>query len=334
MSRSLVILVFAAGGLVFGGCGRPAVRQAGGQPAQVRVGFFANLTHAQAIMAVDSGELASALAPAKLVTRVFNAGPSEIEALLAGEIDIGYIGPGPAINGYVRTGGRGIRIIAGASANGVLIVARKDAGISSPADLRGKRLATPQFGNTQDISARRYLLAVLKQEGTGNIVPVPNAELRGMMLRKQIDAAWAPEPWGTLLVLDPEVQAVPLAREHELKELWPDGTMTLAVVITTPRFLESHPGAVAKFLEVHRNWTRRLGVERDKHLPRLGKALADLTGRALPDEVLRSALGNVRFTDDPLPRTLENMALWAWELGFLRSRPDLTGLVVRTGEAG
>lgn len=284
-------------------------------------------------MGVASGEFAAAIAPTRFSTRVFNAGPAEIEALLAGEIDIGYIGPGPAINGHVRTGGKGIRIVSGASADGVLIVARRDAGISSAAGLAGRRIATPQFGNTQDISARRYLTAVLKQQDTRNIIPVPNAELRGMMLRGQIDAAWAPEPWGTLLAMDPEVRAVPLAREHEIRELWPDGTLTLAVVITTPRFLEAHGDVVARLLEVHRSWTRRLRDETDRHLPQLYKALADLTGKALPEDVLRSALRNVRFTDDPLPRTLESMATWASDLGFLRSRADITGLVVPAGGA-
>src|SRR5207249_4800161 len=125
-------------------------------------------THAQAVLGVASGDFANAVAPAKVTTKVFNAGPSLVEALLTKNLDIGYVGPGPALNAHVRTHGEGIRVISGAAANGVLIVARKDSGINTLADLKGKRVATPQHGNTQDISARHYLVAELKQSDANN----------------------------------------------------------------------------------------------------------------------------------------------------------------------
>src|SRR5262245_8008586 len=114
---------------------------------ELRLGYFANATHAQAVLGVDSGDFARAISPAELKTKVFNAGPSLIEALFAEEVDIGYVGPGPALSAYARSHGEGARVISGVAANGVVIVARKDSGINSTRDLLGKRLATPQKGN-------------------------------------------------------------------------------------------------------------------------------------------------------------------------------------------
>src|SRR5687767_13397062 len=118
--------------------------------SELRIGYFANVTHAQGVLGVSSGEFAAAIAPAKLSAKVFNAGPSLIEALFAGEVDIGYVGPGPVLSAHTRSRGEGIRIISGAAANGVLIVARKNSAITALADLKGKKIATPQHGNTQD----------------------------------------------------------------------------------------------------------------------------------------------------------------------------------------
>jgi NitT/TauT family transport system substrate-binding protein len=321
MTMRIGLMVTLLGGLALTGCKKqpPA---AGSAPAEVRLGYFANLTHAQAVLGVDSGELAQSIAPAKLSTKIFNAGPSLVEALFAREIDIGYIGPGPAINAHVRSAGQGVRLIAGASANGVLIVARKDSGIQSLADLKGRTVATPQLANTQDIAARHYLIHVLKQQDAKNVLPLANAEQLGMMKRGQIDASWAVEPWGSLLVSQADARVI--AREHEL---WPDGQVTLAVVITTPKFLAEHPQTVRRVLQVHQRWTARLAQDPQRHVAALGAALYKITGRSLPEGVLPAAISNVRFTDDPLEQTLVTMANWTHELGFARQKPDLAGLV-------
>src|SRR5688500_12433130 len=219
-----------------GGAGGPP-------PAEVRLGYFGNVTHAQAVLGAASGEFASSVAPAKFSTKVFNAGPSLIEALFANEIDIGYVGPSPVLSAHDKSKGQGVRVVAGAAANGVLVVARKDSGINKPEDLKGKRIATPQHGNTQDVAARHYLVSVLKQPDTNNVIPVANAEQASMMDRGQIDAAWAPEPWGSRLVI--ESGATLVAQE---KDLWPSKRFVLTVVVTTPEFLAKHPDSVRKVL--------------------------------------------------------------------------------------
>jgi NitT/TauT family transport system substrate-binding protein len=292
------------------------------QPVKaVRLGYFANLTHAQAVLGVSSGEFAKAIGPTTLKTQVFNAGPSLIEALLAGEIDIGYVGPGPALNAQERTHGKGIRVIAGAAANGVLIVVSDASGIKSMDDLKGKRLATPQHGNTQDIAARHFVTSILKQPDASNVIPIANAEQVGMMTRNQIDAAWAPEPWGSVLLAQAGAHVV-----GEEKDLWPDKEFTLTVVITTPEFLADHPDIVEKTLRVHRSWTQRLQQDPKSCETPLGDALFGLTGKRLPAGILPSALARVKFTDEPLKQTFSTLGQWSYELQFEKQPPDLSGL--------
>src|SRR5438105_669671 len=231
MLKPLVILLLLSAG-VLSFLGLRGRQQTSAPPPEVRIGYFANLSHAQAVLGVSSGEFERAIAPAKLSTKVFNAGPSLIEALFAGEIDIGYVGPGPALNAHSKGRGQKIRVIAGAAANGVLIVARKDAGINSIQELAGKRVATPQMGNTQDISAKHYLMQELKQKDLNNVLPIANTEQSTLMARKEIDAAWAPEPWGSRLIVEGHGKL--LGQE---KDLWPNKKFSLTLVVTTPDFL-------------------------------------------------------------------------------------------------
>jgi NitT/TauT family transport system substrate-binding protein len=288
----------------------------------VRLGYFANLTHAQAVLGVSSGEFEAALKPSKLTTRIFNAGPSLIEALNSGDLDIGYVGPGPVLAIHQKSHGEAVCVIAGAAANGVVIVAGKDSGISSLADLKGRKLATPQLGNTQDISAKHYLWSKLKQDNVDNVLPVANTEQLQLLAQGKIDAAWAPEPWGSRLIVEAGGKLI-----AEEKDNWPDKQFTLTLVVTTPKFLKEHPDVVAKVLQVHTQWTRRLNADPLKYQSQLGDALAALTGKKLPPGVIEQALPRVKFTDEPLENTLTTMAAWAYDLKVINQPPKLDGLV-------
>lgn len=299
-----------------------------GQPEAlqpVRIGYFANLTHAQAILGVASGEFAKAIAPAQLDTKVFNAGPSLMEALLAGEIDVGYVGPGPALNAYTRTRGQGVRIVAGAAANGVVIVARDGSSIRKMEDLKGKRIATPQLGNTQDISARHYLTAVLGQADTDNVLPIANAEQSSLMTRGEIDAAWVPEPWGARLVAEAHGRIV-----GEEKDLWPSGRFGLTLVVTTPEFLAGRRDAMRQVLAVHHSWTQRLAADPRRYVPDLSAALASLTGKPMAESLLADAILRVTFDDDPLEESLVTIARWSHELHYMKDPPQVDGMVDRS----
>lgn len=288
---------------------------------ELRLGYFANVSHAPAMLGVHSGDFAKAIAPARLSHRLFNAGPALVEALFAGELDVGYIGPGPVINAFVKSRGTGVRVIAGVSSNGVVIVARDGSNIRTMADLKDRRVSTPQLGNTQDISARHYLLKTLGQADVNNVLPIPNAEQIGLMTRGEIDAAWVPEPWGARLVA--EAGATIIAEE---KDLWPEKEFTLAVVATTPEFLSRHPELVRKLLTAHVEWTARLNSEPDRCAAIFNEAMKAETGKSMEPEVLRASISRTRYTVRPLEATFKTYATWSYEVGFSREPADLTGL--------
>jgi NitT/TauT family transport system substrate-binding protein len=315
----LILLLTALCGI--GGCSKAG---AGGPPpplAEVRLAYFANVTHAQAVLGVYSGDFQNALGPIKLKTKVFNAGPELMQALNAGEVDIAYVGPGPVISAQANSNGTAVCVLSGAAANGVAIVARRDSGITSLKDLAGKRIATPQLGNTQDVSARHFITAVLGQSNANNVLPIPNSQQAGMMLRGKIDAAWVPEPWASRLISD--AGAVLIGEE---KDLWPGGRFALTVVVTTPRFLAAHPDVLQKMLAVHHQWTTRLQENPHAYSDQLNAALAALTGMKLPASVLQSAIDRTQFTDDPLEQTFMIMGQWSADLKFIPAAPALTGL--------
>jgi NitT/TauT family transport system substrate-binding protein len=321
-----LILIAALASLV--GCDRGSAgggsdaSQASAPLAEVRLGYFANLTHAQAVLGVASGDFQKALGAIQLQTKVFNAGPELIQALNAGAVDIGYVGPGPVLAAYANSHGESVRVLSGAAANGVVIVARQGSGIHSLRDLQGRQILTPQLGNTQDVSARHYVTAILGQSDSANVKGVPNSQQAGLFARGTVDAAWVPEPWGARLVDQTGAELI-----GEEKDLWPDHEFALTVIITTPEFLAAHPEVVEKILEVHHSWTVRLDADPERYAEQLNGALSDLSkSKPLPATVVREALGRIRFTDDPLPATFATMGQWSADLGFTKQAPNLTGL--------
>ncbi|MEN9358808.1 MAG: hypothetical protein RL095_343 [Verrucomicrobiota bacterium] len=300
---------------------RPAQDSAPELPV-LKLGYFANLSHAQAVLGVQSGAFAQALAPCRLETKIFNAGPSLIEALNAGEIDVGYVGPGPALNAWIKSKGQGLRVISGAAANGVVLVVSSQSGITRLEQLKGCRLATPQLGNTQDIAARHFLKFELKQDRLDNILPIPNAEQLKMMERGQIDAAWSPEPWATRLVQ--EAGGKVLCQE---KDLWTAKEFSLTVVITRPEFLAAHPKEIAALLKQHTRLTTELNSQPEKLSPALAAEISRLSGKTIPEKLVGEALKRVKFTNDPMPESLKIQAEHAFQLGLYKEAGELKGLV-------
>ena len=323
---TLSLLTFGVLTILQTGCSKSSTdssaTSAAGSAVDVRLGFFPNLTHAQAVMGIASGDFEKAVAPGTFTFRPFNAGPSLIEALFNHQIDVGYVGPGPVISAWTRSHGQAIRVISGAADGGVIIVARQGSNIHSMTDLAGKRVATPQKGNTQDIAARHYMTAVLHASDTSNVLPIANSDQAALMSRGDIDAAWDPEPWGTLLMKKTGATLV-----GEEKDLWPAKDFSLTVVVTSPEFLAAHPDIVAAVLQVNHNWTTKLAEHPDRYVDPLDTELAKLTGKKMPLGVTAEALSRIHFSDTVVPGTFESNAQWATELGFSRTTPDLTGLV-------
>jgi NitT/TauT family transport system substrate-binding protein len=296
-------------------------------PVVVRVGYFPNITHAQAVIGMADGTYQKALgAQATLDAKVFNAGPSAIEAMFAGQLDISYIGPNPAINGWVKSKGEALQIIAGATSGGAVLVVREGSGIESNADFRGKRIASPQLGNTQDVALRAWLMAqgfTLKDKGGATeVVPVSNPDILTLFLKKEIDAAWVPEPWGARLVREANGRIF-----LDERELWPEGQFVVAHVIVSRKFLQAHPDLVKRFLTAHVELTQRINADPATAKQKLNQEIERLTGAALAQEVLDDAWSRQTVTWDPISSSLLRSAESAFELGFLgETHPDLDGI--------
>jgi NitT/TauT family transport system substrate-binding protein len=311
------------------GCGEPVSSAAGApeqEPESVRLGYFANVTHAQAVLGVANGTFQEALGAVKLKPLVFNAGPSAVEALFAGELDLAYIGPGPAATAFIRSHGEAVRVIAGAAANGVAIVVRKDAGIAKLEDLKGKLIATPQYGNTQDISARAFIKYTLhdksKQDGgTTDLQAIANAEQLGLFKQKQLDASWAPEPWAARLVQDGNCVLL-----EEERNLWPEKRFAITVLVVNKRFLDAHPRTVERLLRAHLKLTSALHVCQAAYIDALNNEFKRLLGKPLDRRVLSVALSHVEFTTDPLQASVQRFSDWSAELGMTSEKVDLKPL--------
>lgn len=278
----------------------PAHASTAATPDVVRIGYFANVTHAQALVGVARGDFARAFEGGPRVEfQTFNAGPSVIEAIFAGHLDIAYVGPSPTINGFMRSQGREVRVVAGSAANGVVIVVHKDSGITTMSQLRGRRIATPQLGNTQDMSAKAFVLQVLgttlrEKGGDTDVIPVANSDIEILFQKGQVDAAWVPEPWGARLVHQGTGRIL-----VEERELWPEGRFALTNVIVRKAFLDEHPALVKRFLEAHVRLTRELATSPADAQATIAAELKRLTTKAIPDAVLADSLARVEFTVDP-----------------------------------
>lgn len=301
-------------------------RKGQGARPPLRLGYFPNITHSQALIGVERGDFAKALEGDCLVEpRVFNAGPSAIEALFAGQLDIAYVGPNPAINGYVKSQGKALRIIAGATSGGAAFVVRKEAHIKVPKDLSGKTFASPQIGNTQDVALRAYLrrnnLTVVERGGDVRIVPTDNPQILDLFRLGQIDGAWLPEPWATRLIVEGSAEIF-----VDEGELWPSGDFVTAQVIASPQILQLRPSVVSKFLAAHVQITLWERTNTNEALRLVNNHITKLTGKPLPAPVIQGAWSRMRVTYDPIRSSLVANADAAFQAGFLKAAPQLDGI--------
>lgn len=293
----------------------------------IRVGAFPNITHPQAMIGKANGWFQKALGTnVEIEWKSFNAGPSAIEALFSGAIDMTYIGPNPAINGYVRSNGEALRIIAGATSGGAALVVRNDSGINHPQDFHGKRIASPQLGNTQDVALRAWLksngLKTRDRGGDVQVLPIANADQVTLFLKKEIEAAWAPEPWASRLVHEANGRIF-----LDERNLWPEGQFLTTELVVSAKFLRAHPDLVKRWLRAHVDLT----IWINDHIPESKKILNEQiqteTGRALATAVLDDSFSRVQVTYHPLHVPLQRAAQLAFEAGFLgRQMPDLSRL--------
>src|SRR6476661_2067520 len=306
------------------------VAQTNSDTKTIRIGYFPNINHAQAVIGLNNGDFQKILGNnTKVETIVFNAGPSAVEALLANRIDATYIGPNPTINGYVASGGKDIRVISGVSSGGASFVVRNDAGIQSVKDLGGKKFASPELGNTQDISLRKYIVnngfKTVENGGNVTVVTTKPADIFTLLLKKQIDGAWVPEPWATRLVNEANGKIF-----VDERDLWPpQGKFVTANIIVRTDYLNQNPDVIKKLLEAHVNETLWINQNKEKAINDFNIELKKLTGKTIANNVLSNALTKLEFTYDPLKVSLFKDANDAYDLGLLakgKSKPDLSNI--------
>lgn len=275
-----------------------------GEPvSELRLGYFANVTHAPALVGLEEGLFEDALGDVEVTTQVFNAGPAAIEALSAGAIDATYIGPNPSINTFIQSGGESARIVAGAATGGAALVVRE--GIDDVADLEGTTLATPQLGNTQDVALRTWLADEGYETDTSGggdvqITPTENAQTLTLFQQGELDGAWLPEPWVSRLIVD--------AGAHVLideADLWEDGEFPTTVLLVRKEFLDQHPDVVADLLEGHAAAVQWITDNPADAPAVINGAIEAETGKPLADEVITRALEHVTFSVDPHADTFE-----------------------------
>jgi len=313
MKRVLALVVI---GLLFA---VPAVNAAPKEKVapKVRIGFFANVTHAPALVGQDQKFFEKYLKKDKTIAEfiAFNAGPTAIEAMKAGALDVTYIGPNPAINGFAGTRGTLLKIVSGSTSGGAELVVKPN--INSVTDLKGKKIASPQLGNTQDVALRAWL----KEQGlstsiTGGgdvtVIPTENAQTLALFQKGDLDGAWLPEPWSTRLVT--EAGAKVFLNE---KTLWKKGQFVTTQIIVNSDFLKKYPGTIRSILNGHLDSLNYIAKDAVKSKDAVQRQIEKVTGKRLPDAVLDRAWTNLTFTADPISQSLRKSADDAVEVGLL-----------------
>jgi NitT/TauT family transport system substrate-binding protein len=322
--RLAAALLITATAVSLAGCGSDdADASSSGKPVTLRLGYFPNLTHATAIVGVEDGHFAKALGKNKLKTQTFNAGPEATQALLSGALDATYIGPGPSTNAYAKSGGEAVRVISGATSGGAALVVKPE--ITSVADLKGKKIATPQLGNTQDIALRSYLKEQgmeTTQEGGGDvsIVPQENSQTVDTFATGAIDGAWVPEPYLSRLVNEGGKVLV------DERTLWPEGKFVTTNLLVSTEFLDQHPDVVKALLEGQVAANESVNDDPANAQKVVGESIGKLTGKPLDPELVAQAWKTLTFTNDPLPATLITGAQHATDVGLLDKVDNLQGI--------
>lgn len=295
----------------------------------LRVGHFPNVTHAQGVIAhglsrQGKGWFEERLGPdVEVQWFVYNAGPTAMEAIFARSIDITYVGPNPAINAHLRSKGEEIRIVAGACSGGAALVVQPDGRIKSDADFKGKKIATPQLGNTQDVAARAWLqskgLKITMTGGDALVLPTANPDQLALFQKGDLDAVWTVEPWVSRLELETNGKVY-----FEESALWPDGKYVTTHLVSSVKFLKERPDLLKRWIAAHvelTEWINEHPVEAKKILNDEIKAE---TTKALPVATLDSAWRRIQLTHDPIRASLLKSAEDAHRIGFIKEKPDLS----------
>ena len=283
---------------------------------QIRVVFFANISHAAPIVGMENGYFSDQLGNTKIQSRVVDSGPAAIEALFANSADLAYVGPAPFVNGYVKSGGHGIKILSGAANNGASFVVQSDSEISKPSDLAGKKIAAPFVGNSQDVSLRNYLSenGLKPSEKGGNVIiyNIANAEITTIFSKKGIDAAWVPEPTATMLV-----ENFGGKRLFQEQDIWPDKKFPSVLLVGRTEYVEKHPDIIKKWILANQksiDWINQNPQQAESTFINFYKKH---TGKTLNQNIVHTSFSTIEYTSKIDEKAISLFAQRAYSLGYL-----------------
>ena len=294
---------------------------------KIRVAFFPSIGHAAPIVGIENGIFESSIGQEiKIETKLFDSGPQVIESIFANSIDVAYVGPGPVINGFLKSNGNDIKILAGAASGGASFIIHPDSGLDSIENFDGKRIASPQISNSQDVSLRHYLasnnLQPVEKGGTVFVLNISNPDIYTLFAKGEIDGAWVPEPWATMLV--EELDGVRLFNEENL---WPNEEFTSVLLIARTDYLEKNPELVKNWLKSHEETIAWINANPDKSKSIFEGFLKKHMGKSLPTKIIDESFSNLTITSDPIKSSVLIFAERADSLGYLgRDGYNLDGI--------
>jgi NitT/TauT family transport system substrate-binding protein len=283
----------------------------------LRVAFFPNIGHAIPVIGMERGFFEDNLGNATSIeTKLFDSGPQVIESLYANSIDIAYVGPGPAINGFLKSENRDVVILSGAASGGASFIIHPDSEINSVEDFAGKRIAAPQIGNSQDVSLRNYLsengLKPFEKGGSVIVLNISNPDIYTLFTKSEIDGAWVPEPWATILV-----QELNGKRLFFEEELWPQEKFASVLLIGRQEYVQNNPEIISNWLESHEQTVNWINHNPQETRIIFNDFMQNHMGQSLSDDVIDEALINLEITTDPIDESIYTFAARADSLGYL-----------------
>jgi NitT/TauT family transport system substrate-binding protein len=294
---------------------------------KIRVAFFPSIGHAVPIIGLENGIFENGMGQQiKIETKLFDSGPQVIESMFAGSIDIAYVGPGPVINGFLKSDGRDIKILAGAASGGASFIIKPNSDLNSIENFDGKRIASPQISNSQDVSLRHYLashnLKPIEKGGTVFVLNISNPDIYTLFAKGDIDGAWVSEPWATMLVQ--ELDGIRLFNEEKL---WPNGEFASVLLIARTNYIENNPEIIHDWIKSHEETVSWINTNPDKSKLIFNDFLIDYMGKSLPSKIIDESFSNLIITSDPIKNSVLTFAERADSLGYLgRSGYNLDGI--------
>lgn len=297
---------------------------------RLRIAYFPNIGHVIPIVGIENGFFADHIGNGTMIeTRLFDSGPQVIESLFAGSVDVAYVGPGPAINGFLNSEDGNLQILSGAASGGASFVVHPSSDIATISDFAGKRIAAPQIGNTQDVSLRHLLnengMRQAERGGDVTIYNIPNPDIYTLFVKGEIDGAWVAEPWASILEM--ELGGVRLFHEEEL---WPDGRFASVLMIGNSDYARKNPDTIRSLLASHTETALWINQNPDETRDIFNGFMEETYGQRLQDDIVDLALASLEVTTDPIENSIHEFAERADRLGYLgRNGYDLSGIFYR-----